>query len=92
MRRWCTTWNTAGLASTTTAPQGALRPSHSSLVWRQQVSSQFVITPYANMENKIAVTAWRRILFLDEFDETVIRGFIDAYRDRAPESVPGNMF
>jgi len=54
--------------------------------------SQFVISPYSNMENKIAVTAWLRILFLDEFDEAAISGFIDAYRDRAPESVPGNMF
>jgi hypothetical protein len=53
---------------------------------------QFVISPYSNMESRVAVTAWRRILFLDEFDETAIRGFIDAYRDRAPESVPGNMF
>jgi hypothetical protein len=54
--------------------------------------SQFVISPYSNMESKIAVTAWRRILFLGEFDKDAIRGFIDAYRDRAPESVPDNMF
>jgi len=54
--------------------------------------SQFVISPYSNMESKIAVTAWQRILHLDEFDENAIRGFIDAYLDAAPESVPGNMF
>ena len=54
--------------------------------------SQFVISPYSNMERKIAVTAWRRILFLDEFDQAAIRGFINAYLDHAPESVPGNMF
>ena len=54
--------------------------------------TQFVISPYSNMGSKIAVTAWRRILFLDEFDHDAIRGFIDAYLDRAPESVRTNMF
>lgn len=54
--------------------------------------SQFVLSPYSNMESKIALTAWRRILFLDEFNHDAISGFIEAYLDRAPESVPGNMF
>lgn len=54
--------------------------------------SQFVISPYSNMKSKIAITAWRRILFLDEFDAEAIQEFINAYLDHAPESVPGNMF
>ncbi len=44
------------------------------------------------MGSKIAITAWRHILYLDEFDEAQIAEFIDEYLDRAPESVPGNSF
>ena len=54
--------------------------------------SQFVISPYTAMGSKIAITAWRHILYLDEFDEAQLREFIDEYLDRAPESVPGNLF
>lgn len=54
--------------------------------------SQFIVSPYTNMDSKIAVTAWRHILYLDEVDEAQIQTFIDAYKDRAPESVPNNQF
>jgi hypothetical protein len=54
--------------------------------------SQFVISPYADMDSKIAITSWRHIMYLDEVDEAAIREFIDEYLDRAPESVPGNTF
>jgi hypothetical protein len=52
--------------------------------------SQFIISPDDRLPNKIAVTAWRHHLYLDEFDEEEIRRFIDEYKDRAPESVTGN--
>lgn len=55
-------------------------------------SSQFVMSPYSNMQARIAVTAWRRVLYLDAVDEAKIRGFIAAYKDKAPESVKGNLF
>lgn len=54
--------------------------------------SQFVISPYTAMGSKIAITAWRHVLHLDEFDEVQLQEFIDEYLDRAPESVPGNLF
>ena len=54
--------------------------------------SQFIISPYTQMGSKIAITAWRHILYLDEFDEVQLSEFIDEYLDRAPESVPGNLF
>lgn len=56
--------------------------------------AQFIMSPYTGIDdgNRIAITAWRHHLFLDEFDEEQILDFIDAYQDRAPESVPGNSF
>jgi hypothetical protein len=54
--------------------------------------AQFIVAPYPTMESKIAITAWRHHLFLDEFDEAAINEFIDEYQDRAPESVPGNLY
>ena len=54
--------------------------------------SQYIVSPYPDMPSRIAITAWRRHLYLDEFDEGRIREFIDAFQDEAPESVPGNMF
>ena len=50
--------------------------------------SQFILSPYVNMPKKIAITAWRHHLYLDEFDEDLIRRFIDEYQDRGLESVP----
>ena len=54
--------------------------------------SQFIMSPYPGMETRIAITAWRRHLRLDEFDESLIKEFIIEFQDRAPESVPGNTF
>lgn len=54
--------------------------------------SQFILSPYSGMETRLAITAWRHHLYLDDFDEQQILDFIDAYQDRAPESVPGNSF
>jgi hypothetical protein len=54
--------------------------------------AQFIVAPYPDMQHRIAITSWRHLLFLDEFDEARIREFVEAYQDRAPESVPGNQF
>ena len=54
--------------------------------------SQFVISPYPNMGRKIALTAWRHVQYLNEFDEATVRTFIQEYLARAPENVPGNAF
>lgn len=54
--------------------------------------AQFVMSPYPNMEPTIAITAWRHHLHLEEIDEEQILDFIDAYQDRAPESIPTNLY
>ena len=55
-------------------------------------SSQFVMSPYPKMQSRIAITAWRRVMYMDDVDEAKIRGFITAFKDKAPESVKGNLF
>jgi hypothetical protein len=54
--------------------------------------SQFIVSPYSGMPSKITITSWRHHLNLDEVDIEKIQQFIDEYKDRAPESVTGNMF
>lgn len=54
--------------------------------------AQFILAPYTTMDSRIAVTSWRHQLKMDEFDADSINEFIDAYLDRAPESVQGNLF
>lgn len=52
----------------------------------------FILSPYPSMPKKIAVTAWRHLMYLDEFDREKILEFIREYQNRAPESVPTNPF
>ena len=54
--------------------------------------AQFIIAPYPNMSSRIAITSWRHIDQMDEFDADRLNAFIDAYLDRALESVQGNLF
>lgn len=54
--------------------------------------SLFILSPYSGMPKKIAVTSWRHLMYLDEFDREKILEFIREYQDRAPESVPTNPF
>lgn len=53
---------------------------------------QYIMSPYVNMPERIAITAWRHHIYMDEVDEDLIRRFIDEYQDRAPESVPSNLY
>ena len=41
---------------------------------------RLILHPYTNMDSKIAVTAWTRLLALDEVDRDQIVDFIEAYR------------
>ena len=50
-------------------------------------ASCLVAGPYADMDSRVAATAWGRLLALDEFDGQQIRDFVDAYRGRTgPEA------
>ncbi len=51
---------------------------------------QLISAPYSGMTSKIALTAWRRLLLMEEFDEAQILSFIETHRDGAPESVSSN--
>ena len=48
------------------------------------------MSPYSGMPSKIAITSWRHLMYLDEFDSERIKEFIESYKDRAPQSIPGN--
>lgn len=58
--------------------------------------SQFILSPYPGLKettgSRIAITAWRHHLYLDEVDAAEIDKFIGEYQDRAPESIKGNQF
>jgi hypothetical protein len=56
------------------------------------VGAQFILAPYPDMPTRIAITSWRHIDQMDEFDADRLNEFINAYLDRAPESVPGNLW
>jgi hypothetical protein len=51
-------------------------------------TEQLILHPYTNMDSRIAVTAWTRLLTLDEVDRDQIVEFIEAYRgiDNHPRS------
>lgn len=51
-------------------------------------NQQLVALPRTNRDAAIALTAWRRIDLMDEYNEERISAFIEAWRGRAPENVP----
>ena len=52
------------------------------------VSQQlFVMSPYSGLPDRIAVTSWRHVMYLDDVDADRIREFEEAYKDRAPETI-----
>jgi hypothetical protein len=54
--------------------------------------SQYIMTPYPGLPSKIAITAWRHHIYLDEVDVEEILKFIEEYQDRAPEQVYQNQY
>ncbi|MFZ5863540.1 MAG: DUF3105 domain-containing protein [Nitrospirota bacterium] len=53
--------------------------------------TQVIAAPEPKLSSALAVTAWERLLTLDQVDEAALRGFIDAYRgrDHHPLPLPG---
>jgi len=47
--------------------------------------SCLIVAPYPTMEHPIALTAWRVMLTLDQFDKRQIEDFVKFYRDQGPE-------
>jgi hypothetical protein len=47
--------------------------------------ARFLAIPYADMERRIAVLGWWRLLELDDLDEGRVREFYDKHVDRGPE-------
>lgn len=48
---------------------------------------KLILAPRANMKHLIAVTAWNRLLTMDEVNAEQIQAFIDAYIDKGPEKI-----
>lgn len=48
--------------------------------------SGIVAVPRAGLDEKLILTAWRRTLRMDRFDEKPAAAFIDAFRGRGPEN------
>jgi hypothetical protein len=51
-------------------------------------SSKLVVAPYYDMPSRVTLTAWNRILTLDNWDEEKAVAFIQAWRDKGPEQAP----
>lgn len=49
----------------------------------------YMFAPYPDMDATIALTAWNRVLYLDEVDDAVMEEFADAYLARGPEVARG---
>ena len=54
--------------------------------------SQYIMSPYPGLPSKIAITAWRHHLYLDEVDLGEIIRFIKENQDQAPESIKQNQY
>ena len=48
---------------------------------------KLLMSPYPDMDSKLALTAWDFILKLDEYDEGLVKEFIDSHESspNAPE-------
>ena len=48
--------------------------------------SGIIAVPRAGLDEKLILTAWRRTLRMDRFEESAAAAFIDAFRGRGPEN------
>ncbi|MBI1730244.1 tetratricopeptide repeat protein [Candidatus Acetothermia bacterium] len=48
---------------------------------------KLIVAPYPNLDKPIAVTAWDRIMKLDQFDEKRVTTFIKQFINKGPEQV-----
>ncbi|MBI1730245.1 peptidylprolyl isomerase [Candidatus Acetothermia bacterium] len=48
---------------------------------------KLMLAPYPGLDQLIAITAWGRILKLDEFDHTQAEGFVESFISKGPEQV-----
>lgn len=51
-------------------------------------SLKVIMTSRPQNDSRIAVAAWTKLLKLEEFDEDLIRAFIQGYINKGPEQVP----
>ncbi|MBI3486444.1 DUF3105 domain-containing protein [Candidatus Daviesbacteria bacterium] len=54
-------------------------------VFEKEGKRKLIVTPRANMETRIALTAWGRLDQFNNFDEARIENFINKLRDQGPE-------
>jgi hypothetical protein len=46
---------------------------------------KMVVTPYANMDTRLAAVAWNRVLTMDTFDRDLLLEFYRTYLEKGPE-------
>lgn len=54
-------------------------------VFEKKEKKKLIVVPRPGLDSKIALTAWTYIDKFNDFDESRIEKFIDAYRDQGPE-------
>jgi 4-amino-4-deoxy-L-arabinose transferase-like glycosyltransferase len=50
--------------------------------------SKVLLAPYAGIGHRIALTAWGKLVYLDDVNEPFIRDFIAKNKNKGPEQVP----
>jgi parvulin-like peptidyl-prolyl isomerase/tetratricopeptide (TPR) repeat protein len=53
----------------------------------QELYCKVMLAPYENLGSELAITAWNRVLKLEEFDEDILTGFIDEFINEGPERI-----
>lgn len=54
-------------------------------IYEKKGKRKLIVVPRPNLDTNFALTAWTYLDKFDEFDESRIEKFIDAYRDMGPE-------
>lgn len=50
-----------------------------------RADNRIVFTPHRSIDARIAIASWGRLLFMEQFEEETLRGFVAAFEDKGPE-------
>lgn len=53
--------------------------------YERHKSKRLIVVPRPSLDTKIALTAWNRILKIDDWDESQVEAFVQAFENRGPE-------
>ena len=49
---------------------------------------RIVLTPHREIDGRLVLASWGRLLRLEQTEEETIRGFVEAFENRGPERIP----